>query len=139
MARYTQEDIDAAVQEGLITQEDGAYLAEALQPGAPVGGIAGGVAGGLLGARVGGGIGGPIGAGVGALAGGGLGALAGSAIAPRAQGEGVEGEAIVGRNMTTLDHDMALRMLIDPNTPAETKRRVLNAMQVGIGEDFYKM
>jgi len=57
MARYTPEDVNAALQEGLITEEDAQYLLGALEPtGIPgaVGATLGAVAGGAAGAKYGG-------------------------------------------------------------------------------------
>jgi hypothetical protein len=57
MANYTPEDVNAALQEGLISEEDAQYLLGALEPsGVPgaVGATLGGIAGGAAGAKYGG-------------------------------------------------------------------------------------
>jgi len=61
MAYYKPEDVQAALQSGLITDQDAQYLLDALEPGAPVGGMVGGAIGaaglGALGGALGGGAG----------------------------------------------------------------------------------
>ena len=61
MANYTIDDIQNALQQNLISEEDAQYLAQELEPGAPVGGMVGGALGaaglGAVGAALGGGAG----------------------------------------------------------------------------------
>lgn len=79
MAYYKPEDVQAALQSGLITEQDAQYLLDALEPGASIGGLVGGSLGAM---------------GLGAL-GGSLGGTAGSKLAgkfgqaPLGEGAGV--------------------------------------------------
>lgn len=148
MANYTEQDVSAAVEQGLISEQDAEYLLSALQPsntpmalGAAAGAALGGGAAGmkLLGKgaqkatpdlvtpqaapqRLGT-VGGYLGTGAAGLAGGAAGGFAGNAMAP--PGQGVQGQA--GPN--GMDRDMALRMLIDPQVPAQQKREILKQLQ----------
>ena len=53
MANYTAEDIQMALEQGLISPEDAAYMQGALEPGLPVGGMAAGALGAAGGGYVG--------------------------------------------------------------------------------------
>lgn len=179
-ARYTAEQIQQALEAGLISQEDADYLMQALEPGTNWGGIAGGVAGALGGAALGGmagkkladkfmpaaidgavshpnmpkmvqdlmtndnqigrlATGDVIGGGLGAGLGVGPGAMAGNAVMPPSEGEGVAGSAAMMNTQegsrAILDKDMALRMLVDPNTPPEVKQKILAALEAAGGSD----
>lgn len=156
MANYTEQDVMAAAEQGLITEQDAEYLLSALQPsnvpmalGAAAGAaLGGGVAGMKLlgkGAQKAASQGvdglGPITAraapptprvgslanygftGAAGLAGGAAGGFAGAAMTP--PGQGVQGQSGPGG----MDRDMAMRMLIDPQVPAQQKREILKQLQ----------
>lgn len=138
----------AAAEQGLITEQDAEYLLSALQPsnvpmalGAAAGAVLGGGAAGMKllgrGAQKAapdlvtpqtipprrGTVGGYLGTGAAGLAGGAAGGFAGAAMAP--EGQGVQGQSGPGG----MDRDMAMRMLIDPQVPAQQKREILKQLQ----------
>lgn len=152
MANYTKENIQAALESGLITDEDAQYLADALEPGTPWGGILGGAAGLAAGGMAGAKLGSKatqkflpetsklasnnIPEMVGGAALGGLGAYGGAelgdAMIPAAEGEGITGVGFYdeqNRVPPMVDQDMALRILIDPNASPEIKKKILAALQ----------
>lgn len=148
-ARYTAEQIQQALEAGLLSQQDAEYLMQALEPGANYGGLAGGALGALGGAALGGMAGAKLGGkfaantvmdspaatlgagAVGAGLGGWGGAEAGEAMMPPSEGEGVEGQA--GVNPYTgekiMERDFVLRALMDPKIPADTKKELFKMLQ----------
>lgn len=127
MANYTPEQVQQALDDGLITEQDAQYLTQALESEVGTGAALGGIAGGAMGAMVPGGAMGKLGAAAGGAA---LGALAGGAMAP--SGGGVEGYGAYNPatgQMMLLDRDMALRLLMDPNTPPAAKKKLLASLQ----------
>jgi hypothetical protein len=183
---YTPEQVQAALDQGLISPEDAEYLNKALEDSMPWGGMAGGLAGAAAGAAMGAGgsklaadaLGNSAAAakaapgaapeagakrqgtadwmntktpemgipgtdsmlqpsygelalgGAGAVGGGIGGAMAGDAMLPN-EGMGVEGKGYTDPRTggTTMDPDMALRLLTDPNTPPGLKKQIIEALQ----------
>lgn len=68
-----------------------------------------------------------LGASAGGGAGAGLGAWGGNAMMPAAPGEGVEGGPWTAGE--DFDRDSALRTLIDPSTPADVKKQIMQMLQ----------
>lgn len=182
---YTPEQVQQALENGMISEQDAEYLNKALEDTMPWGGIAGGIGGAVAGAAMGAGgskmaadaIGDwgakaaakdgasataganrkgvsdwmnspvPTGnipftekalpettkgqlalGGAGALGLGAGGAYAGDTLLPN-EGMGVEGAGAMDPSGAQMDQDMALRMLVDPSTPPEVKKKILEALQ----------
>ena len=183
---YTPEQVQAALDQGLISAEDAAYLNKALEDSFPWGGTAGALGGAAAGAAMGAGgaklagdmlgdsakaaklapnapegagakregvanwlntanpdVGIPftdmaiqsnkgdvLGGGLGGVAGGVAGGMAGDAMFPN-EGMGVEGKGYMDprSGAVNMDPDMALRLLIDPNTPPQVKKQIIGALQ----------
>lgn len=143
MAYYDQKQIDDAVDQHLISQADAEYMARGLEPGTPWGGVLGGLLGASLGypaykaagklasvperAHRTGAVGAILGGGTGAAGG----AYLGDTLMPAAPGEGYKGVGGVGPNGAgQFDRDAALRMLIDPETPKEHKKGIMQALEM---------